>query len=95
MMVIREYKPEGVCCKSMKVYINGNRVASVEFEGGCLGNLQGIAKLVEGMEIQDVIKRIEGISCGNKPTSCPDQLARALRDWDDEVTGRKQRHYVN
>ena len=95
MMVIREYKPDNVCCKSMKIYINGNRVAGVEFEGGCPGNLRGITKLVEGMEVQDVINRLEGIRCGKKTTSCPDQLARALRDWDDEVTGSKQRHYVN
>lgn len=75
-----EYLTQGTC--SRKIYIDAEDgiVNGVSFVGGCSGNLQGISKLVEGMKIEDVIERLGGIRCGFKPTSCPDQLARALKE---------------
>lgn len=73
------YKPEGVCCKNMKIQVEDGKVVSVQFIGGCSGNTQGIGKLVEGMDVKDVIKRLEGLRCGARSTSCPDQLAQALK----------------
>lgn len=73
-----KYKTSGVCSRQISFNIENGRVYSVTFEGGCPGNTQGISRLVEGMEVQDVIKRLEGIHCGDKQTSCPDQLAKAL-----------------
>ena len=73
-----EYKTKGTCSQRIFFEIDENKVHNVEFLGGCNGNLQGLGKLVEGMDIDDVIGRIEGIHCGMKPTSCPDQLAKAL-----------------
>ncbi len=75
-----EFKTKGTCSQRIFFEIEDNKVHNVEFLGGCNGNLQGIGKLVEGMDIDDVIARIEGIHCGMKPTSCPDQLATALKD---------------
>ena len=68
-----------VCSQEMKFEIEGDTVKSVAILGGCPGNLIGISKLVAGMKIADVISKFEGISCGGKPTSCPDQLAQALK----------------
>ena len=73
------YQPQGVCSQAIAVAIDGDTIHSVEFYGGCQGNTQGIAALVRGMNIDDVIARLEGIRCGSKSTSCPDQLARALK----------------
>lgn len=73
-----QYKPQGVCCQLMQIAVNNDHVEDVQFMGGCHGNLQGIGKLVKGMSIEDVITKLEGIKCGNKPTSCPDQLTQAL-----------------
>ena len=75
-----EYKTKGTCSQRIFFEIDENKVHNVEFLGGCNGNLQGLGKLVEGMDIDDVIGRIEGIHCGMKPTSCPDQLATALKE---------------
>lgn len=75
-----EYKTKGTCSQRILFEIEGGIISNVQFIGGCNGNLQGIGKLVEGMKAQDVIDRIEGIHCGMKPTSCPDQLARALKE---------------
>ncbi|MFQ9977206.1 TIGR03905 family TSCPD domain-containing protein [Clostridium cadaveris] len=72
------FKTQGVCARNINFEVVDNRVTSVSFEGGCNGNLQGISKLVEGMEINEVIDRLKGIKCGSKKTSCPDQLAIAL-----------------
>ena len=72
------YTPEGVCSRKMIFQIEGNIVKSVKIEGGCAGNTVGISKLVEGLTIDEVIKRLKGIPCGFKGTSCPDQLAIAL-----------------
>lgn len=74
------YQTQGVCSKNISFDIKDNKVFNVQFTGGCHGNLQGIGKLVEGMEVDEVISRIEGIKCGPKSTSCPDQLARALKE---------------
>ena len=73
-----EYKTSGTCSQRILFEINDGKVYNVQFIGGCNGNLQGISKLVEGMEADEVIARIKGICCGMKPTSCPDQLATAL-----------------
>lgn len=75
-----EYKTKGTCSQRILFEIEDGIILNVQFIGGCNGNLQGIGKLVEGMKAQDVIDRIEGIHCGMKPTSCPDQLARALKE---------------
>lgn len=75
-----EYKTKGTCSQKIFFEIEDNKVKNVEYLGGCNGNLQGIAKLVEGMDVNEVIRRLEGIQCGAKPTSCPDQLATALKE---------------
>lgn len=74
-----EYRTKGTCSQTILFDIEDNKVMNVTFIGGCNGNLQGIAKLVEGMDVDEVIERIGGIRCGMKPTSCPDQLATALK----------------
>ena len=73
------YRPRGVCSQLMEIEVEGDRIKHVKVTGGCSGNLQGISRLVEGMEIREAISRVEGIRCGFKPTSCPDQLAKALK----------------
>ena len=75
-----EYKTQGTCSQRILFEIADNKIHNLHFIGGCNGNLQGIGKLVEGMNIDEVIARVEGISCGGRPTSCPDQLARALKE---------------
>ena len=79
-----KYRPKGVCSQEINFDIEDNKVKNVSFTGGCSGNLQGISRLVEGMDVTEVISRIEGIHCGFKSTSCPDQLAKALK----EATGQ-------
>lgn len=74
------YKTKGVCSQAINLEIGNNIIKSVEFIGGCSGNTQGVARLVEGMDVDEAIKRIEGIKCGPRSTSCPDQLAKALRE---------------
>ena len=74
-----EYKTKGTCPQRILFEIEDNKVTNVQFIGGCHGNLQGISKLVEGMDVDEVIEKIGGICCGMKPTSCPDQLATALK----------------
>lgn len=73
------YKPKGVCARMMMIEAEDGVIRHVEVVGGCDGNLQGISRLVEGMDVSEAIKRMEGIRCGAKPTSCPDQLAQALK----------------
>ena len=75
-----EYKTKGTCSQRILFEIEDGKVKNVEFIGGCHGNLQGISKLVEGMDAQEVIERVQGIHCGMKPTSCPDQLATAIKE---------------
>ena len=76
--MIHKYKTRGTCSKEITFDIEEGILKNVSFLGGCNGNLQGIARLVEGMEIDEVIEKLEGISCNYKGTSCPDQLAKAL-----------------
>ena len=73
------YVPKGVCSQLMHIEAEDGVIKSVEVVGGCNGNLQGISRLVVGMRVEEAISRLEGISCGGKPTSCPDQLAQALK----------------
>ena len=73
------YRPRGVCSQLMEIEVEGDKIKHVKVTGGCSGNLQGISRLVEGREIREAIARMEGIRCGFKPTSCPDQLAKALK----------------
>ncbi len=73
------YKPKGVCSQLMTIDVENGIIKKVEVKGGCSGNLQGISKLLVGMPVKEAIEKMEGIRCGNKSTSCPDQLAQALR----------------
>lgn len=74
-----EYVPKGVCSRLIRVDVDDNKIQNVEFVGGCDGNLKGICSLVKGMNTDEAIDRLQGIRCGMKSTSCPDQLAQALR----------------
>ena len=74
-----QYKTKGTCSQMIYFDLEDNKVKNVQFIGGCNGNLKGIAALVEGMDMDEAISRIEGIKCGMKSTSCPDQLAQALK----------------
>lgn len=78
------YKPKGVCSREFIFDIENDTVKSLKVVGGCNGNLQGISRLLEGMKIEEVIKRIEGLTCGTKQTSCPDQIADALKAYLNE-----------
>lgn len=75
-----EYKTKGTCSQRIFFDVEDGKVKNVQFVGGCNGNLKGIAALVEGMRVEEVISRVEGIRCGMKATSCPDQLAKALKE---------------
>lgn len=74
------YTTKGTCSRAIEIETDNDTIKSVRFVGGCAGNTSGIAKLVQGMKIDDVISRLEGTTCGPKPTSCPDQLAKALKE---------------
>ena len=76
-----EYIPRGVCSQSIVLDMDGETIKSVRFYGGCNGNLKGLGAMAAGMNANDVIKRVEGITCGMKKTSCPDQLAKALKEY--------------
>lgn len=73
------YTPRGVCSRKMEIDVEGGVIQAVRVMGGCNGNLQGIASLLKGMSVEDAIARMDGIRCGMKPTSCPDQIAQALK----------------
>lgn len=75
------YKTKGVCAQSIEFDVEDNRVRNVKFAGGCAGNAQGVARLIDGMEVDEAISRMENIKCGFKSTSCPDQLATALKEY--------------
>lgn len=75
------YKTYGTCSSQISFDIEDGKVKNVKFTGGCNGNLKGLSALVEGMSIEDVISKLEGTTCGFKPTSCPDQLAQALKQY--------------
>ena len=78
-----EYKTKGTCSTKIDFELDGDIIRSVRFTGGCNGNLQGISRLVEGMPAQEAIRKLEGIRCGFKSTSCPDQLAKALKAYNN------------
>ena len=82
-----EYKTKGTCSQHILFDIEDGKVMNVQFLGGCNGNLKGIGALVEGMHIDDVIARVDGIRCGGKETSCPDQLATALKQAKAKLDG--------
>ena len=77
------YKTSGVCSRSIDIEIEDGVVVSAKYTGGCHGNTQGVAALVAGMKVEDVIARLSGIRCGFKETSCPDQLAKALKEYSE------------
>ena len=79
------YNTQGTCSREIHFEIEDNKVKNVTYIGGCNGNLKGIASLVEGMDVDEVIARLEGTTCGGKPTSCPDQLATALKQAKEEM----------
>jgi len=74
------YKPEQVCAKEINFELDGNVVTNVEFVGGCPGNALGLVNLVKGMDVDHVVEKLQGILCRHRTTSCPDQLAKALRE---------------
>ncbi|MGM9632556.1 MAG: TIGR03905 family TSCPD domain-containing protein [Eubacteriales bacterium] len=79
------YTTHGTCSRQIDIEVNDNNVIEkVQFTGGCSGNTQGVSALVAGMDIDEAISRLEGIKCGPRPTSCPDQLARALKEFKDK-----------
>ena len=80
MMKTYRYATRGVCSRAIELELEGDVIRSVRFEGGCSGNTQGVAALAVGMTAKDAIERLSGIRCGFKPTSCPDQLAKALQE---------------
>lgn len=73
------YAPKGVCSRAFTIQVEDGAIRSVDVAGGCSGNLQGLSALLRGMKVEEAIGRLEGIRCGGKPTSCPDQLAQALK----------------
>lgn len=75
------YKTSGVCSKEIQFEVENNIIKNVTFVGGCSGNTQGISKLVEGMSVDAVISKLDGVKCGFRSTSCPDQLAQALKAY--------------
>lgn len=79
-----QYTPRGVCSRRMTFEIENGIVTDLKVEGGCNGNLKGIASLVKGLPVKEVIERLSGINCGGKGTSCPDQIAQALEKFTAE-----------
>lgn len=77
------YKTSGVCAREIKFEVEDGKITSVDFVGGCPGNLIGLSSLVEGMDVQEAIDRLSDIRCGNKKTSCPDQFSKALKSFMD------------
>lgn len=84
------FKTSGVCSKEIAISIENNIVTKVSFLDGCDANLLGISRLIEGMAVTEVIKKLKGIECGEKGTSCPDQLAKAL----EEILGKNKENIV-
>ena len=78
------YRTKGTCSQAIEVEAKDGIIESVHFIGGCAGTTAGISKLVKGMKVDDVIQKLEGTTCGRRPTSCPDQLAKALKQWKEE-----------
>ena len=80
-MAKTKFKTSGVCSRAINLEVENGIITHVDFEGGCSGNTKGVAALVEGMKVETAIEKLSGIKCGFKHTSCPDQLARALKEW--------------
>lgn len=78
--MIYKYRPVGVCSMEITIEVEGDIIQSVKFLGGCSGNTQGVGALISGMKIDEAIKRLKGIDCAGRGTSCPDQLAKALEE---------------
>ena len=78
--MVFNYKTQGTCSSNIELEVEDGIVRDVSFWGGCNGNLQGISRLIKGMPVKEVISRLEGIRCGMRPTSCPDQLCKALHE---------------
>lgn len=86
--MIFNYKPKSTCATNIKIELDGNIIKKVEFTNGCNGNLKAISSLVEGLSIDDVEKRLKGITCGPRPTSCSDQLCLGLRNaYEEQLKG--------
>ena len=79
------YKPKGVCAREIRLSVDNGVLTHVSFENGCDGNSQGLSRLLEGMPVAEAIRRLKGIQCEGKPTSCPVQLARALEGMGKEL----------
>ena len=77
------YTTQGTCSRKIEIDLDGDMIEKVEYIGGCHGNTQGVAALLKGMSIDEAISRLDGIKCGFRPTSCPDQLAKALKKYKD------------
>lgn len=75
-----KYKPSGVCSRKMIIELDENKIKKLTIIGGCAGNTAGVSRLIENMDVDEAIKRLKGIPCGNRGTSCPDQLATALEE---------------
>lgn len=86
------YRPSGTCSRKIEIELEGDRIREVRFEGGCSGNLKGLGALTAGMTVDEVIERLSGIRCGFKKTSCPDQLASALRAYKAGATKEGDEH---
>lgn len=82
---IIQYKTSGTCCQLIEVAIKDDKILDAQFHGGCNGNLKGIRNLIIGMSIDDVIERVQGVTCGPKSTSCPDQLAKCLIEYKQKA----------
>ena len=76
-----QYQTKGVCSRAITFDVQNHKLTNVHFQGGCSGNTQGLSRLIEGMDVDEAIRRLDGIQCGPRPTSCPDQLARALKQF--------------
>lgn len=81
------YSPRGVCSRKIEITVDDGIILEASFVGGCAGNTKGLCSLLRGMKIEDAIERLEGIKCGFKATSCPDQLSRALKDY---IAGKQE-----
>lgn len=82
-----EYTPQGVCSRKMILDIDDGIITDAKVEGGCNGNLKGICSLIRGMKARDVLQRLEGLTCGSKGTSCPDQMSKAIKQYLNENEG--------
>ena len=80
-----KFKPSGVCSREMIIELDGDIIKSVKIVGGCAGNTVGVSRLIEGMKIDEAIKRLKGIPCGFRSTSCPDQLSIALQEAKNNI----------